>query len=391
MSLAVPSDRTAWGVVLLGFLAGVVGMFQTAKMSIVLVDVQREIGLDLVAASWSTTVTSLTGAILGVQAGRIAAEFGLKRTLVAALALSAVAAAATAVIADPTLFMAARILEGVGYLFVCTSAPALMAAAASPRDQGIALAIWGAFVPVSVSVMSLIGPPIAAAEGWRTLFHVSAGLAAAMTILVALAASDRHPDGGRPGSSLRAVFAGAAGVHARLYRSRPSVALAIAFAAFAALQVGLIALLPAFLIEGRGLSATAAGTVLSVTTPFAIAGTVLAGVLQRAQAPDRLCGTLGFAAMGASAVLLVIGGSGMAGLIATGIVFFTAGGVVASVVFASLPKRARTAADMALLSGLIVQFGNLGALTGAPSSPPSPKASAGPPSPPAWPPWLGWA
>jgi MFS family permease len=365
-SASLPAERTRWGVVLLGFAAGVVGMFQTAKMSVVLPAVREDIGLSLVGASWSTTAVSLTGALFGVIAGRVSAEFGVVRTLVAALALSAVAAAATAVLADPLAFLASRVLEGLGYLLVCAAAPAMMAAAASGRDRGVALAIWGAFVPVSVSIMSLVGPLIDAAAGWRALFLANAAVLALAALVVRTATSDPEPLGEGPAARLMAILRAAPAVHLGLYRSRASLGLGIGFMAFAALQVGYIALLPTYLITGLGLSGQTAGTILSVTTPFAIAGTVLAGMLQRFGAPDVPTTGLSFAAMGLTSAAVFMVGADVASLILLGAAFFTAGGVVGSVMFASLPARARDAAGVALLSGLLVQFGNVGSLTGAP-------------------------
>lgn len=359
-------SRTRWGIVAIGFLAGIVGMFQTAKMSIALVDVQRDIGLTLVGASWSTTAVSITGALFGVVAGRIVAEFGAVRTLVAALALSAVAAVSTAVLHDPAAFLSSRIVEGIGYLFVCTAAPAMMADAAATRDKGVALAIWGAFVPVSVSIMAFAGPFVVAAAGWRALFLASAAAVGAVGAVVALAAADRVPLGPRIGGRLAAVAAEAPRVHARLYRSSARLGLGTAFMAFAAMQVGLIALTPAYLTEGRGLDAATAGAVLSVTAPFAIVGTALAGFLQRRGVADRPTAVAGFLAMAASAAGEFLVGSDPLAVAAAGAVFFTAGGVVGSVIFAGLPRRGVGPAGVALLSGLIVQFGNLGALTGAP-------------------------
>ncbi|WP_181702259.1 CynX/NimT family MFS transporter [Chthonobacter albigriseus] len=366
MTAATLESRTRWGVVMLGFLAGTVGMFQTAKMSVVLVDVQRDIGLDLVEASWTTTATSLLGAILGVQAGRICGEFGLVRMLIASLIVSTLAAVVTALVSDPAIFFASRIVEGLGYLFICAASPALMAAVAAPRDKGVALSIWGAFVPVSVSLMSIAGPPIDAAYGWRVLFLASAAAVGVTAVLVILAVRDPEPFPRAAAGRIAAMAREAPGLHLRLYRSRPLMGLAIAFLSFAALQVGVIALLPTYLITGAGLTAGEAGTVLSAITPFAIAGTVVAAVLQKLRAPDLPSAFVAFAAMGLTSAGLFLVGGDMAALIGIGMALFTAGGVVASVIFASLSKRSDNASEMALYSGLIVQFGNMGALTGAP-------------------------
>jgi MFS family permease len=367
MTTATVEDRTRWGVVALGFLSGVVGMFQTAKMSVALVDVQRDVGLSLVAASWSVTAVSLTGALFGIQAGRISEDFGIVRTLVFALLLSAAAGLATATVSDPTVFFAARVVEGLGYLLVCAAAPAMMAFAAAPKDRGVALSIWGAFVPISVSLMSIVGPAVVIAAGWRVLFLASAGTAVAMAALVAVAAGPGHsPPGGRFGARLVAVVRETPGDLARLYGSRRATGLGIAFMAFAATQVGFIALMPTFLVVERSMDIVTVGLVLSATTPFSVVGTVIAGVLQRFGAPDAPVAVAGFAASAATGAAFFGVEPDLTVLIAVGAAFFTAGGTVAAIAFASLPKLATASLGIPLLSGLLVQFGNVGALLGAP-------------------------
>jgi MFS family permease len=366
MTTATVEDRTRWGVVALGFLAGVVGMFQTAKMSVALVEVQRDIGLSLVAASWSVTAVSLTGALFGVQAGRISGDFGVVRTLVFALVLSAVAGFATATLSDPAAFFAARVAEGVGYLLVCAAAPAMMAFAAAPRDRGVALSIWGAFVPISVSLMSVVGPPIVVAAGWRTLFVASAASALVMAVLVVAATGLGPRPDGRFGRKLAAVLRETPRDLGRLYRSPPAIGLAIAFMAFAATQVGFIALMPTFLLVDRGLDIVTVGLILSVTTPFSVLGTVIAGVLQRISVADAPVAIAAFVGIAATGYAFFAAEPTLAVLLACSAAFFTAGGVVAAVAFASLPKLATASIGIPLLSGLLVQFGNVGALLGAP-------------------------
>ncbi len=363
---AAGTARTRWGIVALGFACGVVGMFQTAKMSVALIEVQRDIGLSLVAASWSITVVSLTGALFGVQAGRITSEFGAARTLAAALMISAVAALATALIADPAWFFAARLTEGIGYLLVCAAAPAMMAEHAAPRDRGLALAIWGAFVPVSVSIMAVAGPPVILEEGWRMLFLASAATAVVALVVVLAAVGGGRLRGGAAGAGLARVLASAPADFAVLYRAAGPMGLAIAFMVFAGMQVGFIALQPSFLVDARGLSLADAGIVLSATTPFAILGTVIAGVLLGLGAGGVPMAVAGFVGMAAGGGMSFLAPPQLAPLILAGAVFYTAGGVVASVVFASLPARTAPGRDLALLSGLMVQFGNIGALLGAP-------------------------
>lgn len=358
---------TRWLVVAVGFLCGIAGIFQTAKMSVALVEVQQAIGLDLVAASWSTTVVSLTGALFGIQAGRFVAEAGVERSLILALVVSTLGALATAAIGHPLLFLASRAFEGIGYLLVCTAAPALMAAAARPADRGVALAIWGAFVPVGVSVMGLAGPPVLEASGWRMVFVLSAlTLPAMMVLVLAMRRGPRPAPGPALGRTLAGVLLSSRHDLGRLYARPSAIAFGSAFLAFAAIQVGLIALLPTYLELAVGLDAGAAGRFLSIITPFAIAGTAVAAVLLRLAAPTRAIALAGFVGMAAGSAALLTPGLGEPALLAAGAGFFTAGGLVGSALFASIPLRSSQEADIGLYSGLLVQFGNIGALVGAP-------------------------
>jgi MFS family permease len=343
------------------------GMFQTAKLSVGLPLVSSEIGLGLVEASWAITVVSLTGALFGVQAGRISTEFGSVRILLFSLVLTALSGFVTALVSDPSVFMAARIIEGFGYLLVCAAAPPMMAAAATPRQRGAVLALWGAFVPVSVALMSLAGPPILEAFGWRVLFLLSAGTALALAGLLAVRA-DPEPLA-TPGAFGRrlARVGGSIRTDARiLYGSLSSMGIAAAFMAFAGMQVGVIALYATFLVTDLAVPLATAGIILSVITPFAIPGALIAGGLQAIHAPDAPTGVIAFLTMAVSGGSMFLAGPDVTMQIVVGSIFFTSGGVVASVLFASLPKRATDARGVPLLSGLLVQFGNIGVLGGAP-------------------------
>jgi MFS family permease len=366
-TVALP-DRTRWGVVMMAFACGVVGMFQVAKLSITLDDVRQDLGLSLVAAGWSLTIVSLIGVILGVQAGRIAGSFGLAKTLVAAQVLAALAAAGSAAATEPVTFFIARAVEGAGYLFVCTAAPALMAAVAKPADKPVALAIWGSFVPVSVAIMALVGPPIVDAAGWRGLFWINAAVLLGAAFMVQMLAPERERAlGNRAPIRFGAVLRQAARDHIDLYRSRRAMGLGLSFLCFAALQIGFIALTPTFLTSERGFSVADAGVVMSLSAPFAVAGTVVAGILQRFRVPDAASGIACFAIAGLATGAVFAWTFGEVTVTVLAAANFGFSGVIASLCFARVAKLAKSGTEVALFSGLIAQFGNLGALVGAPA------------------------
>lgn len=50
------------------------------------------------------------------------------------------------------------------------SAPVLVFGLVAPRDRGFAIGIWGLFMPLDVTAVLLLAPPVPAAADWRALW-----------------------------------------------------------------------------------------------------------------------------------------------------------------------------------------------------------------------------
>ena len=147
--------RTRWSVVLLGVLAGIMVAFQIGKLPAAIPTLQRELALDLVEAGWVLAVfhglAAATGAIAGVYADR----WGLRRVAFVGLLATGFGAAAGGLSDGLTLLLFSRLIEGVGSITVLVAAPALMLRASRPGDQGLAMGMWGSFMPTGMAVMTL--------------------------------------------------------------------------------------------------------------------------------------------------------------------------------------------------------------------------------------------
>ncbi|MDP1752351.1 MAG: hypothetical protein Q8L22_23110, partial [Reyranella sp.] len=157
-----------------------------------------------------------------------------------------------------------------------------------------------------------------------------------------------------------------------------SIPLSIAFFCFALLFLALAGLLPAYLVDRRGLAADEAGRLVAIATAFGIAGSLLAGwMMRRGVAPGRLtaAGLIGSAVVAAFAF-------GMAAPVPLAIAGFTLsfalGGLVPAATFASVPRLAADASAIGPINGLLAQAGSLGSL-------------AGPPLLALWVGWAGWS
>src|SRR4051812_12541501 len=256
---------TSWSRIALLYAIGVLAAGQLGIVAPLGPGLQRDLGLSLAGAGTAVSVITLVGAVLGLPAGGWSQRIGHARALAIGLAIMALAAALCAAAGNAAMLLAGRTLAGVGYLLVVVAGPSLMAATAEPRHQPITLSLWGTFVPTGIALAGLAAAGFADA-GWRTIFAVDLVVLAAAVIVTVFAVP-------RDGGVARDEAKPPAGA---LTSSLP---LAFAFFCFALLFLALAGLLPAWLVERRGLAAADAGRIAAIATAFGIPGSLLAGWL----------------------------------------------------------------------------------------------------------------
>jgi MFS family permease len=159
---------------------------------------------------------------------------------------------------------------------------------------------------------------------------------------------------------------------------RVAVPLGVTFFCFALLFLALAGLLPAYLVESRGLDAAPAGRLVAVATAFGIVGSLAAGWMMRlGLAPARLI-AFGLVASTAAAAFAFSATLGPGFTIVVLAASFAVGGLVPAAAFASVPLVAPDARAVGPINGLLAQAGSLGSL-------------AGPPMLALWVEWAGWS
>lgn len=342
---------TSWSRIALLYGLGVLAAGQLGIVPPLVPDLKHDLGLSLAVAGTAVSVITVVGAVLGLPAGGWSQRIGHARALAIGLAVMAVGAALCAAASDAVTLLAGRTLAGIGYLLVVVAGPSLMAMTAEPRHQPIALSLWGTFVPTGIALAGLVTAAFTDA-GWRTIFAVDlVFLAAAVVVAVVAMPNDRSAgrnDEKPPSGALTS-----------------SLPLATAFFCFALLFLAVAGLLPAWLVERRGLAAADAGRVAAITTAFGIPGSLLAGSLMRAGvSPGRLAaigllGSMALAALCFTVLPLPIAVIGFA-------LSFAVGGLVPAATFASVPLVAVNPRAIGPINGLVAQAGSLGSLAGPP-------------------------
>ncbi|MEW9530010.1 CynX/NimT family MFS transporter [Microbispora sp. NPDC049125] len=345
--------RSQWVTILIVYIGGVVAAMSLGKFASVGPVVAAQLGLSLSQLGWVISAVVGVGAVAGLPAGYLVRRFGAERSLVAGLVLIAAAGAASVAAGDFAWMLAVRGIEGIGYLLVTISCPALILRLARERDRGTALSIWATFVPVGLGASTLAGGAAGSAVGWRGWI----GLIAGLTLVMALTVWIRLPRG--PGR--RAT----AGPVPRARALTGPAVLAASFCLAALVTIPVIVLLPTLLIEQYGCSAAAAGAVTSMISLLGVAGGLAVGVLLRRGAPVGVLALCGLLVVPAAWLTYGDDGSRAAALAGAGIISLV-NGFLGALVFAALPLVLERLDHADVGNGVVAQAGSLGSLLGPP-------------------------
>ena len=193
------AEKSDWTAILSAFLVGVAGAIQVGRVAPVASALQEDLHLDLSTLGWLVSLITLASALLGLMMGHWVIQAGLRRSIFAGAMLMGVCAVVSALAQSLPVLIGARIAEGVGYLVVVVAAPTLIAREAAAKDMPFALAVWGTFFTLGLSISAIAGGAVLELIGWRGWFIASAGL----VVVAALAArlsmpADTLRTGARP-------------------------------------------------------------------------------------------------------------------------------------------------------------------------------------------------
>ena len=346
------TDRARWAAIFGYYLIGVFSAAQLGKMSALAPVVAADLRLSLTTVAGAISLLEAGGALLGAVAGLLALKLGLRRTLLGGLGCLAAAGFGTAFAQGAAGLIGWRLLESLGHLGVIVTVPVMIAAVAGPAAR-VALALWSSFVPVGLALGAWGWGGLGTVMSWRWAMVVG-GVLALLALACLGARPDRSPAAGK-------VHAGA---HPRL--GWGPWCLALSFGCCTLYEVGLLALLPSYLVQRAGASPALAAHWTAVASLAAVLGTVAAAVLARRHVAPlvpmvitaALPGLMLFGVFVESPALLPVA------LMATALNAIA--GVYFSLAFAWLPAVAGGPSGMVRANGLIAQFGAGGALAGPP-------------------------
>lgn len=346
-------EKTDWAGVMTVVAAGVVAAMQVGKGLIAGPLLQSDLGLDLSALGWITSVFAFVGVVGGMVAGAIVAAAGDRRLLGVGMAMLALGSFAGAASHAFTLLLLSRILEGFGFLLVVVAGPAILMRLVSTDRRDLVFSLWSCFMPAGMAAAMLIGPFFA---DWRSIWWSNGLITLASLFSVFLAVSPPRETAGTATSFRNDA--------AETLASRGPVLLFVLFSLFSLMSFTLSSFLPILLVKRLNVSLATVGVISAVITLVNVIGNLTAGhLLSRGFARGRLIATAAVL-MGASGLWIFLGQSGDVLTVGLCLLFSAIGGVIPATLISSVPVLSPRPALAPMAMGLLMQGSNLGQLVG---------------------------
>jgi MFS family permease len=355
-------EKTPWPRVFLFVGAGIVTAFQVGKAPPVLPIIRAEFGMSLFFAGWILSIFNVIGLISGSITGVVADAFGHRRLLLWGFCLQIAGCLVGSLSGGPVLLLVTRIFEGIGFLVIATSGPALIFRATQPKDLRLALSLWSSFLPAGAAIIMFATPLIVGFLSWRALWQINAMALIFYAILVArktkYLATQSRPGEIRLQKLIQDLKLTAT--------SLGPVLLALIFGAYTMQWFAMMGFLPTMLIEDQGLSMNRAAVLTAITVALNVPGNLMGGwLLQRGFRRSRLIASANLI-MGLCS-LAIYSQSLPFWMQYSACLFFTvSGGLLPASVLGGAPVYAPNRALVATTTGLIMQGSQLGHAMGPP-------------------------
>lgn len=321
--------------------------FQIGKVPPLLPELRDDLGFGLVGAGWVLSVFNLLGMLCGAAIGVFAARAGERRAMLFGLWTVASGTLIGAGAESLSGLIAARALEGFGFLLVSVPAPALIVRAAPGPSVRVAFGLWGAYHPAGAAMMMVATPLLAGLLGWRGLWLVNAGLVAAYALVFARLTQGLNSRAPARFADMWATM-----------RSPGPLLLAGVFMVYAAQWIVMIGFLPTLLREASIAAGTAARLTALMIAVNAL-GNLAAGFSLRHGVPRVALVSLAAMTM-AAASFVVFAGEAVTWRYLAAVAFSLVGGLLPASILAGAAIHAPEPRLIAATNGLIVQGSSLG-------------------------------
>jgi MFS transporter, DHA1 family, inner membrane transport protein len=305
------------------------------------------------------SIIGVLGAAAGTFAGAVCLRLGLRRTLLAGLAVGVAGSLLPLLNDSYGLLLMARVVESVAHMAMVVAVPTLILSMCPPAVQPKAMALWSCYFTLTFIIAAWLVPPVVLAAGWR---GVAWGHAALMVVVGVLCLGWVKADQlSAPSTKLTA--SGLWASQWRLLSQLKLLAIPATFFGYTLLFVALVSVLPKLMA-----TTPEAIAMWAMVLPLAsLAGTLVAMTALNLRMQGYQLVRLSAAAMVLAGLALLILPQYALGAQSAVVIIFVLLGTLPAGIVSSIPTLfAADDPDVALVNGGLVQFGNLGNLVGSP-------------------------
>lgn len=263
--------RTHWKAAIAALLLGVVAAIYIGKLPPAIPALRAEFSLSLTEAGWLVSAFNTLGVMASIFMGLFTARIGAFRMCMSGLGCLIMGGVVGALAPGSGWLLGSRFFEGVGFLSIVVSAPALIMQSTVVADRKRIFSFWGAYMPTGTTLGMLLAPLLIAAHGWRALWLTTAVCALAAMVLL---------------YSLRAEYAAPAGAAGGTWRASAGPLrkpgpwwIALAFGCYAFNFYAIMVWLPTFMVGERQTPLGVAALLTALMVAANIPGNLLGGML----------------------------------------------------------------------------------------------------------------
>ena len=344
--------RTHWKAAVAALLLGVVAAIYIGKLPPAIPALRAEFSLSLKEAGWLVSAFNTLGVVASIFMGLFTARIGAFRMCMTGLAFLIAGGAVGALAPGTAWLLGSRFFEGVGFLSIVVSAPALIMQSTAVADRKRIFSFWGAYMPTGTTLGMLLAPLMIATYGWRALWlSTSACAFVAMLLLYSLRGEYAAPTG-----AASAPWRASAGP---LRKPGPWL-IALAFGCYAFNYYAIMVWLPTFMIGERQIALSTASLLTALMVAVNVPGNVLGGVLmQRGVSRGTNVILAGIVTLLTCVVMFATALPDWARYL--GSLGFSFGvGILPGSVMSAAQTHAKNAAQVGTVQGMIVQGSNVG-------------------------------
>jgi EmrB/QacA subfamily drug resistance transporter len=158
--------------------------FMTSSVNIALPSIGKEFALDAVWLSWVFTAFLLSSVILLLPFGKISDIYGRKKAFNYGMIVFTLASLASGLSGSAVVFIAFRVLQGVGGSLIFVNGVAMITSVYPARERGKALGINIAAVYLGMSLGPVLGGLLTQYLGWRSIFLVCVPLGVIVVVVI---------------------------------------------------------------------------------------------------------------------------------------------------------------------------------------------------------------